>query len=164
MDPLKKQTLSYYERQMMMEKKRLQVTTPNKDNTEEDHLIDNIEFEPAPAKKSKPDTLPITTNSDEGSSSHSAITLDKVMREIGVVLGYVRKISEEQKKQSNAIRKLKEDVAKMKDKLLNTTVIEKELPIQSKEKLLEIEEKLLADHVFALQMVRKSLNCCLNRF
>lgn len=153
MDPLKKQTLSYYERQMMMEKRRLQVTTPNKDSNDEDTLIDNIDFEPAPAKKSKPDTLPITTNGNEGSSSHSAITLDKVMREIGVVLGYVRKISEEQKKQSNAIRKLKEDVAKMKDKLLNTTVMEKELPIQSKEQLLEIEEKMLSDHVFALQMV-----------
>lgn len=126
-----------------------------KDSDFDDSDSDDSESTP-PNKKSKsvPETE-TTTNGKEGLSPDANQTLQKVLTEMEVILGYVRKMRDEQKKQSNAIRKLKRDVTLIKGKLTKTKAIEKEWPIMTMEKLTEVENKIVTDTGYSLQLVRR---------
>lgn len=86
-----------------------------------------------------------------------AVTLEKVLLEVQVVLGQVRKLSGEvkamEKSQGIAIKKLKRDVELIKDTLIKTDRPKIVWPVKTQEEFDSLNDEIETNSIFADQMV-----------
>lgn len=86
-----------------------------------------------------------------------AVTMEKVLLEVQVVLGQVRKLSGEvkamEKSQGIAIKKLKRDVELIKDTLIKTDRPKIVWPVKTQEEFDSLNDEIETNSIFADQMV-----------
>lgn len=148
---------SYYMKQVARESNRMLSEMHNERSDESDSDPDTVEQVPEVPSGSGENKEFVTESDHPITYPFPAVTMEKVLLEVQVVLGQVRKLSGEvkamEKSQGIAIKKLKRDVELIKDTLIKTDRPKIVWPVKTQEEFDSLNDEIETNSIFADQMV-----------